>query len=741
MRDRVSSAYNFLVPLRTRMTGLLAAAAIAPALFWLGPALAVRLVPSFRDQGDFFYPLKLYTADRLRAGEIPLWNPLSGAGEPWLANGQAGVFYPPGLLFLLPWPAVAGILFLLVHFTIGAWGMRRFLAQEGVSESGALFGSAVFVASGPAASLSAFWNHFGAYVYLPAIVSIARSGTRSRGALLGLASLAGLQAMAGSPEISGITAAVALVLSFFPKPDPDRPWLNSRAKSPWRTAVAILFGLALAAWTLVPMGELALHSDRKGPLPVEEREPGATALPHLAAGFARPQTATPTFWLPSLFVGPLVLAVAAASFFERERRRLALSLAGVGLAALLLAAAGAPGSWLRALAPLDRMRYPEKTLVATVFALAGLSGVGLDTLRFRAGGRILRVLFPLVAGAALVIALVVASPPAVRLATAIGLVAATALALGGGRWETAGGALGALVSLALVASFLFAGRSLFTFVPEAELRRRPATLDALGNLTGRVLTPPASALSRWVVRDATFDVATLSRQREALAGYTNLLSGVSTVRTAAALSTDAARAIAESIDGSADPVRSAGPVSARILWSPFQPARVPSRKVGEFFRAPLAPYRPRLSFVRSYRIETEPARAWSRVASGEIDLAREVVLDREPSPPPPTGRRPPILIARLAEDRPERVIAEIVTNTAGLLVVTDLFYPGWIAEEGGRRLEILRADGFFRAVALPAGSHRVTFRYKPVSVLVGAGISAAALLTILFLVYQGEPVR
>src|SRR6266508_869062 len=174
MRDRVSSAYNFLVPLRTRMTGLLAAAAIAPALFWLGPALAVRLVPSFRDQGDFFYPLKLYTADRLRAGEIPLWNPLSGAGEPWLANGQAGVFYPPGLLFLLPWPAVAGILFLLVHFTIGAWGMRRFLAQEGVSESGALFGSAVFVASGPAASLSAFWNHFGAYVYLPAIVSVAR---------------------------------------------------------------------------------------------------------------------------------------------------------------------------------------------------------------------------------------------------------------------------------------------------------------------------------------------------------------------------------------------------------------------------------------------------------------------------------------------------------------------------------------------------------------------------------------
>src|SRR6266508_1489450 len=148
MRDRVSSAYNFLVPLRTRMTGLLAAAAIAPALFWLGPALAVRLVPSFRDQGDFFYPLKLYTIDRLRRGEIPLWNPLSGAGEPWLANLQSGVFYPPSVLFLLAGPGLAAALYLLLHFAIAAWGARRFLREEAVSGAAALFGAAVFCGGG-----------------------------------------------------------------------------------------------------------------------------------------------------------------------------------------------------------------------------------------------------------------------------------------------------------------------------------------------------------------------------------------------------------------------------------------------------------------------------------------------------------------------------------------------------------------------------------------------------------------
>jgi hypothetical protein len=163
--------------------------------------------------------------------------------------------------------------------------------------------------------------------------------------------------------------------------------------------------------------------------------------------------------------------------------------------------------------------------------------------------------------------------------------------------------------------------------------------------------------------------------------------------------------------------------------------------VGEFFRAPIAPYRPRLSFARSYRVEPNAAQAWSRAATGGVDLAREVLLDRDPSPRPPAGVRSPILLARLAEDRPERVVAEITTNSAGLLVLTDLFYPGWIAEEDGRRLEILRADGFFRAVALPAGTHRVIFRYRPLSVVLGAGVSAVALLTILLLAGQGEPIR
>ena len=98
-----------------------------------------------------------------------------------------------------------------------------------------------------------------------------------------------------------------------------------------------------------------------------------------------------------------------------------------------------------------------------------------------------------------------------------------------------------------------------------------------------------------------------------------------------------------------------------------------------------------------------------------------------------------MLLARIAEDRPETVVAEVTASGGGLLVLADLCYPGWTAEEGGRRLPILRANGYFRAVALAPGAHRVVFRYRPPSVAVGLGVSALALVVLAGLAYAGEP--
>ncbi len=728
-----------MVARRTVLSGVLGAAALVPALLWLSPALFGRQAPSLRDQGDFFFPLKLYTADRIGSGEIPLWNPLSGLGEPWLASGQSGVFYPPTLLFLLPSAALAAGLFLLLHFAIGVSGAWRFLKDEAVSDAGALFGAAGYGACGFAASLSAYWNHFGAWAYLPWIAACARSGLRSKTSRFAMAVAVGLQASAGSPELSAATLCVAALFA----------WQSRRETSGWldpplRTrllglARAAGLGLALAGVTLVPMAELALHSERRAPLPIVERDRGSVGLSALSSGLGLSGGPSGSDYLASLYAGPLMLCAVAAAFVEVERRRLALLLAAVAVAGILLSMAAPPGPWLRSLPFLDRVRYPAKALVWTFFALPMLAGMGADSIRFAlARGRALWV-----AGiglGAMALLLFSRQPPAARLAEGIGLSALVWLAVfGAGPPSSAkrphgarGPVLETVAALSLTASLLLAARPAFRFAPESEIRRVPESIPFLTRVNGRVLTPPPLDLATWVLRDARFDAATLRRQREALLGYTNLLPRVATVRTASALPTRAQERIAASIDAG-DPVRAAGAVAGRVLWSPFLPANLGLRTVGEFSRAPLNPYRSRLSFVPGYRIEADPARAWARAARGELDWSREVFLDRQPEPRPMAGEKRSFVVARIAEDRPERVVADVNSGAAGILVLADLDYPGWKAAVDGHPAPILTADGCLRAVALPAGSHRVVFRYRPVSFYAGAALSLLALATLVWM--------
>jgi uncharacterized membrane protein YfhO len=63
-------------------------------------------------------------------------------------------------------------------------------------------------------------------------------------------------------------------------------------------------------------------------------------------------------------------------------------------------------------------------------------------------------------------------------------------------------------------------------------------------------------------------------------------------------------------------------------------------------------------------------------------------------------------------------------------VLTDSWYPGWIARVDGIETPIERADYIFRAVRLAPGEHRVEFEYRPASLQIGALISGVALLAL-----------
>ena len=67
----------------TGRTALLGGAlGLAFAALLLSPCALSGGVPARGDLADFFWPMKAYTAARWPSG-VPLWNPLSGCGEPW----------------------------------------------------------------------------------------------------------------------------------------------------------------------------------------------------------------------------------------------------------------------------------------------------------------------------------------------------------------------------------------------------------------------------------------------------------------------------------------------------------------------------------------------------------------------------------------------------------------------------------------------------------------------------------
>ena len=178
--------------------------------------------------------------------------------------------------------------------------------------------------------------------------------------------------------------------------------------------------------------------------------------------------------------------------------------------------------------------------------------------------------------------------------------------------------------------------------------------------------------------------ATVRRQREALLGYTNLLYGVSD-RAHGGRAPDRPRTRDCGRGRRArQPVPPPAPPRRARCVTPFPPPEMGSRKVGESIRAPINPY-PAAALVRDARFASEPdagtAPGRRRRAGRRTYRARGAARPHAgPVLPPSAAGERPSLVARLSEDLPERVVAEVSSIRAGLLVLADLFDPGL---EGG----------------------------------------------------------
>jgi hypothetical protein len=79
----------------------------------------------------------------------------------------------------------------------------------------------------------------------------------------------------------------------------------------------------------------------------------------------------------------------------------------------------------------------------------------------------------------------------------------------------------------------------------------------------------------------------------------------------------------------------------------------------------------------------------------------------------------------------DRVAVEVDSAADVIVTLNQRDGPGWSVSIDGRPAQRLRANGIFRAVAVPAGRHRIMWKYRPLSLIAGAMITFSTMLFLL----------
>ncbi|TMQ70054.1 MAG: YfhO family protein [Candidatus Eisenbacteria bacterium] len=136
------------------------------------------------------------------------------------------------------------------------------------------------------------------------------------------------------------------------------------------------------------------------------------------------------------------------------------------------------------------------------------------------------------------------------------------------------------------------------------------------------------------------------------------------------------------------------------------------------------------------RLAPTPAAVLDSVAAGRYDSAHVTWLTADPHVPL-GGPAADSARARIVRYRLNDVSIDVDSPAPALLRLADLWYPDWVATVDDKPAPILRADYLLRAVPVPAGRHRVEFRFASKSVRLGLGFSLIGFAGALALLIAG----
>jgi hypothetical protein len=91
---------------------------------------------------------------------------------------------------------------------------------------------------------------------------------------------------------------------------------------------------------------------------------------------------------------------------------------------------------------------------------------------------------------------------------------------------------------------------------------------------------------------------------------------------------------------------------------------------------------------------------------------------------------------------PQQAVLEVKLHSAGIVVLADIYYPGWKLKIDGAAAPVYRVNGSMRGAAVAAGAHRLVFTYAPESFRIGRLVSlgGVAALLLLGLAFARHPI-
>ena len=258
------------------------------ALLVLAGAWKLTLGDRIIARGDlllYFYPLRDFASQAIREGRLPLWNPYTFMGSPFLANSQAGFFYP--LNVVMAWlPVERAVSWsIALHLLIAALGAYALARKAFALSRLASFTTAIaFGLGGYLGAQVEHLNQLQVLAWLPwlllftmRIASCTRCPLREllRNALAFTAIIA-LMITAGHTQslyISLVAAGIVFIAQLFLNPQmntDERRWSLKTIRGFLRPSaafiVAVLLAAAVCAAQLLPTLELSRESARAGGL-------------------------------------------------------------------------------------------------------------------------------------------------------------------------------------------------------------------------------------------------------------------------------------------------------------------------------------------------------------------------------------------------------------------------------------------------------------------------------------------